>query len=594
MLSGSQLTESKLPCPNCPSSDAYHIYDDGHGYCFSCSTYVPSPNKKKNDLTYTYEYLPYRGLTQDTLKFFDIKTKIDADGKPVSVGYRMPNGDYKVRLLDKKEFYWQKNPDNVGTAKATKPGLFGRDKFVRGSHKYVTITEGYEDAASLYQVLQAPVVSVHSASSAATDCAADYQWLNSFERVYLALDNDTPGRDATAAVARLFDNTKLFVVRLDPAKDANELLQRPDGYDALKNSWWNAKKYLPENIVSSTADFKRILLEPPTWGIAYPFETLTEMTYGIRRGESVLITAQEGVGKTELMHAIEYQLLKETSNDTGIGAIFLEEPKRRHLQALAGLALQKPVHLPDCDVSPDVVAGALENILGVDDRLYLYSHFGSDDAGVLLDTIRFLVSGCGCVYVLLDHITMAVSGLSGEDERRSLDNLSTRLEMMVKELDFSLIIVSHVNDIGQTRGSRYISKIADIRIDATRDLTSSDPVIRNTTSLMVSKNRFSGKTGPAGTLLFDPNTYTYKEIGRGEASNVTDIPEDAKAKEYVQGFTTDANLFPLKTPEGKETVWYVGDSPSIIPEAEERGSDDGVSAGSGVQEGQEEAKVGVA
>ena len=24
------------PCPNCPSSDAFAIYDDGHGYCFSC------------------------------------------------------------------------------------------------------------------------------------------------------------------------------------------------------------------------------------------------------------------------------------------------------------------------------------------------------------------------------------------------------------------------------------------------------------------------------------------------------------------------------------------------------------------------------
>ena len=49
---------------------------------------------------------------------------------------------------------------------------------------------------------------------------------------------------------------------------------------------------------------------------------------------------------------------------------------------------------------------------------------------------------------------------------RALDYLSTRLEMMVKELNYALIIVSHVNDFGQTRGSRYISKISDIRIDA--------------------------------------------------------------------------------------------------------------------------------
>lgn len=32
----STLIETHIPCPMCPSSDAYCIYSDGHGYCFSC------------------------------------------------------------------------------------------------------------------------------------------------------------------------------------------------------------------------------------------------------------------------------------------------------------------------------------------------------------------------------------------------------------------------------------------------------------------------------------------------------------------------------------------------------------------------------
>ena len=32
-------------CPNCPSSDAYWVYEDGHGYCFSCRT-VTYPSTK--------------------------------------------------------------------------------------------------------------------------------------------------------------------------------------------------------------------------------------------------------------------------------------------------------------------------------------------------------------------------------------------------------------------------------------------------------------------------------------------------------------------------------------------------------------------
>ncbi len=205
------------------------------------------------------------------------------------------------------------------------------------------------------------------------------------------------------------------------------------------------------------------------------------------------------------MHTIEYHLLKET--DDAIGAIFLEEPKRRHLQAMAGIHLLKPAHLPTCGISDLEVLAAIKQACRVDDRLHVYAHFGSDDPETLLDNIRFLVSVRNCRWILLDHIGMAVSGLLGDDERSALDYLSTRLEMMVKELDFGLIFVSHVNDDGFTRGSRMMSKICDIRIDLSRDLESGSNIIY----VMVRKNRFSGKTGSARSLHFDPITYVLKE-----------------------------------------------------------------------------------
>jgi twinkle protein len=496
-----KLVLSRQPCPSCSSSDAYHEWDDGHGYCFSCSSYFPS--KEERLLSYTYEYLPLRGVTKDEFKFFDVKTKVDPDGKPVSIGFKYPNGAYKVRRLDvpKNEAFYTEGD-------IAKAGLFGRDKFSTGGHKYVTITEGELDALSLHQVLRSPVVSVQSASSAVRDCTADRTFLNSFERVYLAFDGDQRGREAARAVAKLFDPLKLYDVRFDRLKDANDYLKAGAELE-LKSIWLNAKKYLPEEIVGGVDNFAKILSEPPKKGIPYPFPTLTSMTYGMRTGESVLITAQEGVGKTEIMHAIEFKLLKETQD--AVGAIYLEEPKKRHLQALAGLQLGRPVHLPDSGCTEAQVLDALRQVLSSDERLYLYSHFGSDDPEILLDTIRYLVSGLGCRWILLDHISMAVSGLSGEDERKALDYFSTRLEMMVQELDFGLIIVSHVNDFGQTRGSRYIGKIAHIRIDCTRDLLSADPLTKNTTQLMVSKNRFGAQTGPAGSLVFDRSTFTIKE-----------------------------------------------------------------------------------
>ena len=494
----------------CGSRDAYCEYADGHGYCFSCLKYFPSNTIQEDfiidDGKFTYEYIGHRGLDKDTLKLYDIKTKINSEGKPVADGFRYQNGDYKIRDLGKKSFVWQR-PDGR-SVDASAAGLFGMDKFSSGSHKSITITEGEYDAASLHQLLRLPVVSVQSSASALRDCTVNREYLNAFERIYLCLDSDQPGQEAARRVARLFDYNRVFFVKLSKHKDANEYLQAGDG-EELKNVWWNARKYLPENIISSITEFESILKEAPRWGLHYPFPTLTQMTYGIRTGETVLITAMEGVGKTELMHAIEHKILKET--DDNVGAIFLEEPKRRHLQALAGLELGQPVHLPDCACSEGDILRAFKQVVGEGERLHLYSHFGSSDPDHLLDTIRFLVSACGCRYILLDHITMAVSGLGGDDERRALDYLSTRLEMMVKELDFSLILVSHVNDDGLTRGSRNISKVCDIRINMFRDLTSPDPDQRNTTSLTISKNRYAGKTGPAGKLIFNSKKYTLEE-----------------------------------------------------------------------------------
>lgn len=451
---------------------------------------------------FTYEYLDYRGISAATYRRYGAKTKINSEGLPVSVGYpHREDGVFKVRDLKEKRFHY------VGEVKR---GCFGVDKFVAGSNQNLIITEGYEDALSCNEVCRCPAISVQSSSTAAADCAVDRAFINSFDRIYLAFDADERGREAAASVAKLFDYSKVYELKFPGGKlkDANDFLQQGQRDDLL-NVFRNAKKYLPDSIISSFADFKKIIAEVPKVGIPYPFPTLTYMTYGIRTGETVLITAQEGIGKTEVMHAIEHQILRETKD--AVGAIFLEEPKRRHLQALAGIHLQRPVHLPDCGVEDDTIFEAVQKVIGDDDRLHIYSHFGSDDPEHILDTIRFLVSARGCRYILLDHITMVVSGLGGENERRALDYLSTRLEMMVKELDFALILVSHVNDDGLTRGSRNISKICDIRINLHRDVLNNDPIIRRTTNVVVGKNRFCGRTGPAGQLLFDPATYSLRE-----------------------------------------------------------------------------------
>lgn len=454
----------------------------------------------------TLQYVPWRGVSRDTMEFYGVKTEVEGN-EPKAVAFPLPNGRIQIRFREGKKFL------TTGDVDPSKSPLFGADRFSAGSAQAVTITEGYLDAMSAFQMLGSkyPAVGVTSSSSAVKECTDAFDYINSFDKIYLALDSDEVGQKATQAIASLFDFNKVYHVKLDPTfKDANGYL---DGGKAgeFTRVWWNAKRFLPEGVLSTFAEFDAVLDKEETKPSApYPLERLQSMTYGIRTGELILFTAMEGIGKTEVFRLLEHHLLKNT--DAKVGIIHLEESKARTIKGLAGYELALPVHLPDTNVSKLEIKNAFHALARSDERLHVYSHFGSDDPDVILNTIRFMAGPCGCKYVFLDHITLVVTGLQSEDERKKLDYISTKLAMMVEEQDFACFIISHVNDDGLTRGSRNISKVADLHIHLDRDITAPDLATRNLTSLMVRKNRFAGKTGPAGQLQFNPDTFMLTEM----------------------------------------------------------------------------------
>lgn len=499
-----KIKRQHLKCPKCPSSDAYTEYEDGHGFCFSCNTFFSNDRDDQRSTkpeSVSLEYLPWRGVSASTMRAMGIQTRVGDDGKPISIVYKYPKAGAKVRLLDEKKFA---SEGDMGT-----PQLFLSDRFPAGTSRYITITEGEQDALSFLEIMGTkwPCVSPRSSSSAKKDCAANIDYLNSFERIYLCLDDDEVGLKAARQIASLFDFNKVYLVKLNGLKDAAAYLEAQRAKD-FKSLWYAARKWLPDNIKSGLDELKKTATGKKIDAIAtYPFPTLQEMTLGIRPTECVLYTALEGIGKTEILRAIEYHVLKTT--DIPIGIIHLEESDQRAVQGLVGYEMRKPVHLLDV---PEVDMGkALTDLVKRDDRLYVYSHYGSKDPSDFISSLRFLVAGCGCRIVFLDHITMVVSGDKDDNDTATLDELSTQLAMLAQELEFSLHFVSHVNDFGKTRGSRNISKIANIRIDLERNLKAEDPTERNTTKLTVSKNRFCGDTGPAGQLLFNRDTFTIKE-----------------------------------------------------------------------------------
>lgn len=445
------------------------------------------------------QVLPWRGISERTFKKYGSYTEVSAEGEPLS--QVMPWGEAQLHRLfteeKKKRFYWRGS---------VTPGVFGKEAFSPGSSKAITITEGALDAMSVHEMMGWPAVAIKSVDSAKSDLKADYEYINSFEKIYLCFDSDEPGQKAFTTAAMMFDFNKVYRVRMDRLKDANEYLQE-GAQEEFKRVWWNSKRFTPDNIISAYSEIDNLLDEAPLEAHAgYPFKRLQEMTYGMRPGEVILLKAMEGIGKTEFIRAIEYHVLKETNHNVGI--IHLEENKTRAIKGLAGYELKMPVHLPDSTLDPQQVKDAYRALTRRDDRLNLYSHFGSEDPDDILNGIRFMAGVLDCRLIFLDHVSMIVSGIETEDERKKLDYISTQLKMMAEQYGFTLVEISHVNDAGLTRGSRNISKAADLVIKMERNITAENEQERNTTSLIVEKNRFAGLTGPAGAVYFDRETFT--------------------------------------------------------------------------------------
>ena len=154
------------------------------------------------------------------------------------------------------------------------------------------------------------------------------------------------------------------------------------------------------------------------------------------------------------------------------------------------------------------------------DRVWIHSHFGITDIDEIFSKLRFLIIGCSCKWVVVDHLHMLVSAMSDGDERRAIDNIMTRLRSIVEETGAGLILVSHLRrvdgnrghengisvSLSHLRGSQSIAQLSDCVIALERDQQSEDAQEANTTHMRVLKSRYTGDVGMATHLLYNRDT----------------------------------------------------------------------------------------
>ena len=203
----------------------------------------------------------------------------------------------------------------------------------------------------------------------------------------------------------------------------------------------------------------------------------------------------------------------------------MEESVVKTAKSIMSLYANKPLHLPDTIISTEELQNAFDNTLGTD-RLFFWDNFGSTDIDNVINRIRYFAKAADCKYVFLDHISMVISAQSNGDERKAIDELMTKLRMLVQETNICLVAVSHLKrpeskgheegaatSLSQLRGSGSIAQLSDIVIGLVRNAQADDPIERNTTKVSILKNRFAGLTSPhCASLLYNRETGRMLEI----------------------------------------------------------------------------------
>jgi len=568
-----EFVELHKPCPVCNSSDACCINEDGSAKCFSCDSFIQDyytetgeerpmtttiatvtnlKDKKQNTLEVPkngiFTRIEHRNLSEKTARKYGVKVIINSIGKVVEQVFPYYADNKLVATKVKYETANGVSKKFKATGELRESGLFGEQLF-KGGGKYLTIVEGEYDALAAYEMLGSkwPVVSIKTgAQGSVRDIKNSLEFVESFDNVVICFDRDKVGQEAAKKVARVLTPSKAKIMRIPNGfKDANDMLMA-GAKTAFNQSWWESKTYTPSGVINVSEYKMKFMNREKKPSVPYPYEGLNKKLYGLRQGELVTFTGGTGLGKSSVTRELEHWLIKET--DDNVGIIALEEDPNRTISGILSIEANARLYIDqelekfsqeEIDKYFDILYNG-EN----ENRVWIHAHFGTNSIEEIFSKLRYMIVGCGCKWVIVDHLHMLVSATIDGDERRAIDAIMTKLRSICEETGAGLILVSHLRrvdgnkghengiqvNLSHLRGSQSIAQLSDCVIGLERNQQADDPDESNTTLLRVLKSRYTGDVGLASRLLYDRETGRLNEI---PSEDYEDDNNDLEFNEYA-------------------------------------------------------------
>ena len=417
-----------------------------------------------------------------------------------------------------KQWRWVEGSD-------TKNAIFGAK--TTNFKSRIIITEGEWDAMSVRQMTGYNAVSIPNGAGCLTKFyKQNIRWVESFDEVFILMDNDEAGRHATdelrnsGAIDQLKVNFVSFPTMYGETaiKDPNDLLPLGGVRDTgsfFKESLFASKQavpeefYTPDNMLENS--LSKWFNDDPDDSLSTGIPALDDCLGGWRKGELTTILAGTGIGKSSFTRSIVASLFNRNQK---VMIYSLEENPTTTFNKILYLLYGSKLH----GCSREEFKAYAKPLA---DSLVLVKSNGQTTPEKVKKEIDYAVRGQGVKYVLMDNLTRAIDQSNAMD---STNNMVSTLVDCVNKHNIHVFLVSHTKrsesgnnatpDISQGRNSGIIESFSHNILALGRK--EGEDVL----TVAVKKNREFGELGQASlhwsntTKRFDNMTY-YDEVNNG-------------------------------------------------------------------------------
>lgn len=421
------------------------------------------------EMTRVMKYLTStRMLSQDTVTAFNIG---ESPKGAIFFPYHSPDGELvmvKWRSIAEKR---------IGvTEKDMKPCLFGWQA-VPPSARTIVICEGEFDAMAFREFgVTAMSVPFGGGGGSKQDWIEhEFDNLNRFDTIYLAMDMDDEGRKATQEILSRLGRHRCRIVHL-PHKDANDCLIQGCTDDEIWSCLKNAKTLDPEELRSASEYLDDIIREfnpsEDERGIKTPWPKADTLRF--RTGEVTVISGINGHGKSE---AVGHLTLHAMSQGEKVCVASMEFKPKRFLRNIVRQA--SGVSQP----TDEYVRAIVDRLL--DPHLWVFDVTGTALADRMLEVFKYAHQRYGVKLFVIDNLSKLDVDMDKNEPQRQF---MAKLCDFAKDNEVHVFLVTHQkkseDEYGRTgkmdvKGSGAITDLADTVIIWSRNKKKEDQLKRD-------------------------------------------------------------------------------------------------------------------